>query len=206
MIKVGITGGIGSGKSIVCKIFNELGIPIYEADKRAKTIILEPVVKNEVIKHFGEEAYLEDKLNRDFIAKIIFDDFNKRELLNSIIHPAVSTDYNNWCYNHQQAPYLIKEAALFFETGSYLAMDKMILVTADYQLKIDRIKKRDPFRSEEEILKIMASQLPDEEKIREADFVVLNNENDLLLPQINKIHKKILLLVNQDRDTCHETS
>lgn len=198
MIKVGITGGIGSGKSIVCKIFSELGIPIYEADKRAKAIILEPLVKNEVIKHFGQLAYLDNKLNRDFIANTIFDDFNKRELLNSIIHPAVSADYTNWCFQQQQAPYLIKEAALFFETGSYLAMDKMILVTADHQLKIDRIKKRDPFRSEEEIVRIMYSQLPDEEKIREADYVISNNENDLLLPQINKIHNEILLLVNQD--------
>lgn len=198
MIKVGITGGIGSGKSVVCKIFNQLGIPIYEADKRAKAIIIQTSVKKEVIKHFGKEAYHEEKLNRDYIAEVIFEDFNKRELLNSIIHPAVAKDFKDWCTQNQQAPYLIKEAALFFETGSYLEMDKMILVTADHQLKIDRIKKRDPFRSEEEILKIMASQLPDEEKIRQADYVISNNEHELLLPQVNKIHHEILVLINQN--------
>lgn len=198
MIKVGITGGIGSGKSVVCSIFNEFGIPIYEADKRAKLITTQPNVKKEVINHFGEEAYLEGKLNRDFISKIIFEDFNKRELLNSIIHPAVANDFKTWCIEKQHAPYLLKEAALFFETGSYLEMDVMILVTADHQLKINRIKQRDPFRSEDEILKIMASQLPDEEKIRQADYVISNNEQDLLLPQINKVHQEILTLVNQN--------
>ncbi len=198
MIKIGITGGIGSGKTSVCEIFSHLGIPVYEADKKAKSIIVTPNVKNEVIQHFGNEAYLEGKLNRDYIAKIIFDDFNKRELLNSIIHPAVASDFKTWCYENKQAPYLIKEAALFFETGSYLEMDKMILVTANHQLKIDRIKKRDPFRNEEEISNIMASQLPDEEKIRQADYVISNNENELLLPQVNRIHSEILKLVNQN--------
>ncbi len=198
MIKVGITGGIGSGKTIVCEIFSHLGIPVYEADKKAKSIIITPKVKNEIIQHFGNEAYQADKLNRDYIAKIIFDDFSKRELLNSIIHPAVASDFKTWCSENQQAPYLIKEAALFFETGSYLEMEKMILITADHQLKIDRIKKRDPFRSEEEIHNIMASQLPDEEKIRQADYVISNNENELLLPQINRIQSEILKLVNQN--------
>lgn len=195
-MKVGITGGIGSGKSTICKVFQELGIPVYEADLRAKKIIVKNEVKNQVINLFGNQAYIDDRLNRDYIANIIFNDFEKREALNDIIHPAVAQDFNDWCNQHSEAPYLIKEAALFFETGSNLEMDKMILVTANHEEKIARILKRDPFRTVDEILKIMSSQLPDEEKIRMADFIIKNDNTTLILPQINKIHQELLTLVN----------
>lgn len=192
MIKVGVTGGIGSGKSTVCRVFQEMGVPVYEADVRAKAVIHYPEVQQKVIALLGEEAYKDGKLNRDYVASQVFNDMELRDALNEVIHPAVGNDYKEWLKQHESAPVVIKEAALFFETGSSLAMDVMVLVVADLDERVERILKRDPFRSKEEIMKIIASQLPDDEKLKQTDFVIHNNITDALLPQINEVLKGII--------------
>ena len=192
MVKVGVTGGIGSGKSTVCRVFKEMGVPVYEADIRAKQVIVKEEVKVKVKDLLGEEAYLESGgINRNFIAKNVFSDMEKREALNTIIHPAVAKDYKDWLEEVKNEPIVIKEAALFFEIGSDLEMDHMILVVADLEQRIARVLKRDEFRSREELMNIIATQLPDEEKIKQADFVINNNEGDALLPQINEVFNKL---------------
>ena len=192
MVKIGVTGGIGSGKSTVCRVFKEMGVPVYEADKRAKQVILKEEVKVKVKELLGEEAYLENgNINRDHIAKNVFSDMEKREALNTIIHPAVAKDYKDWLNEVKDEPMVIKEAALFFEIGSELEMDHMILVVADLEQRIARVLKRDAFRSREELMNIIATQLPDEEKIKQAGFVIRNNEEDALLPQINDVFEKL---------------
>lgn len=192
MVKVGVTGGIGSGKSTVCRVFKEMGVPVYEADIRAKQVIVKEEVKVKVKELLGEEAYLESGgINRDFIAKNVFSDMEKREALNTIIHPAVAKDYKDWLEEVANEPIVIKEAALFFEIGSDLEMDHMILVVADLEQRIARVLKRDEFRSREELMNIIATQLPDEEKIKQADYVIKNNEGDALLPQINEVFDKL---------------
>lgn len=192
MVKIGVTGGIGSGKSTVCRVFKEMGVPVYEADIRAKQVILKDDVKVKVKELLGEEAYLENgNINRDHIAKNVFSDMEKREALNTIIHPAVAKDYKDWLEEVKDEPIVIKEAALFFEIGSDLEMDRMVLVVADLEQRIARVLERDEFRSREELMNIIATQLPDEEKIKQADFVINNNEEDALLPQINKVFDKL---------------
>lgn len=192
MIKVGVTGGIGSGKSTVCRVFQELGVPVYEADIRAKSVIVKPEVKEKVVALLGKEAYLDNgRINRDFIAEHVFTDIQKREALNTIVHPAVAKDYSDWLEENKDEPIVIKEAALFFEIGSNLTMDFMILVVADLDQRVERILERDAFRSEEEVMNIIASQLPDEEKIKQSDYIINNNDSDAILPQINEALEKI---------------
>ncbi len=189
-ITVGITGGIGSGKTLVCKLFALLGVPIYNADNRAKELTNSTLI-NPITKAFGSESYENGVLNRGYIAKQVFGNKNQLQLLNSIVHPAVAVDFKNWVSTHKNSEYVLKEAALLVETGSYKQLDKLIVITAPYQLRVERIKKRDAFRSKEEIEKIIESQISDKEKVVLADFVISNNETNLLIPQVLEIDKKI---------------
>ena len=195
-LRIGITGGIGSGKSIICRIFQTLGVPVYDADSRAKWIVNHhPDLRKELIAEFGPEAYdAEGKYNRTYMAKQVFNDGNKVKILNKLIHPRVGQDFLDWTQQNAKAPYLLKEAALMFESGSYLALDKVITVFAPEEVRIQRILKRDPFRSEDQIKAIFGKQLAEKEKIKRADFVVHNDDQQLVIPQVLELHTQFLQL------------
>lgn len=188
MIKLGITGGIGSGKSIVCKIFESLGYPIYNADDRAKWLVEnDSDLKKNIILILGSESYIEDKYNRSFVSKTVFQNPDLLIKLNELIHPKVGNDFDKWASENSNSKIIVKEAALIFESDSYKNLDKIITVIAPIEDRIDNILKRDTFRTKEEILKIINNQLSDKEKIDKSDFVIYNNSNELILPQILNI-------------------
>lgn len=190
---VGITGGIGSGKSTVCQIFQILGVPIYSADDRAKWLMANSAsLKAEIIREFGSESYLPDgSVNRSFLAEKVFSDPEKVKKINALVHPAVGQDFKNWAGN-SKAPYVLKEAALLFESGSAKELDFIINVSSPLKVRVARILMRDPHRSEDQIHHIIDQQLPDEEKNELADFVIKNADNKLLIPQVISIHEKLL--------------
>lgn len=190
-LKIGITGGIGSGKTMVSKIFSVLGIPVYDADTRAKWISnFHPEVKKEIVALFGEQAYVDNKLNNRYIASIVFNDKSKTEQLNAIVHPKVGEDFEDWVKKNAQAPYILKEAALMFESNSYKLLDKVIVVSAPLELRIQRILARDPQRTEAEIRGIMDKQLPEEEKLKRADYIIQNDDDSLIIPQVVELDKQ----------------
>jgi len=194
MLQIGVTGGIGSGKSTVCKIFQSLGIPVYDADSRAKKLMQENARLVEDIKNeFGNDSYLSSgAINRDYLAKVAFGDPEKVKRLNALVHPVVADDYSKWV-SDQTAVYVVKEAALLIESGSYLQLDKLIVVTAPTPLRIDRIKSRDSFRSQQEIEAIIANQLSDEERESKADCIIKNDESELLIEQILSLDEQFRL-------------
>ena len=190
MLQIGVTGGIGSGKTTVCAIFEVLRIPVYYADNAAKYLMEhDQKLVGEVKLMFGDNIYNMGKLDRKAVAKQVF--VNKEMLvrLNAAVHPVVLEDYAKWV-QRQDAPYVIKEAALLFETGSYKQLDKTIAVVADVDLRIQRLLQRD-HTTKEAIEARMANQWPDEKKTAHADFVVENNPTNMLLPQVLDIHKKL---------------
>ncbi len=192
-LKIGITGGIGSGKTIVCKIFETLGIPVYYADDRAKALMVEDKKLISGIKNiFGEEAYSPDgSLNRKHIADIAFHIPLKLKELNSVVHPAVLEDGNRWHDEQVDVPYTVKEAALIFESDSYKHLDKIITVFAPQNVRLERVILRGSNLSRQDIEARMAKQLPEEEKIKRADFIIYNDGNQALIPQVIKIHRLI---------------
>lgn len=193
MIRIGITGGIGSGKSTVCKVFASMGIPVNDADALAKKIIVEdPTLRNKLILHFGAETYLPDgSYNRAYIAEIVFNDREKLNLLNSLVHPQVIAHGNSWANEHKQFPYVVKEAALMFESGSYLHNDFTIVVESPLDIRIERICKRDGV-SESVALKRIEAQWSDEQRREKADLIIQNNNTDSVIAQVFKIHQNIL--------------
>lgn len=195
MIKVGITGGIGSGKTSVCQVFERLGVPVYYADVRAKQLMEEDKELIASIKHLiGENAYDEHgNLNRKLIADTVFSDEEKLLKLNSLVHPAVARDYESWneILQRKNYPYSIKEAALLVETGSYKQLDKLIVVTADLESRISRVIARDK-ASREQVLARINAQIPEEQKAELADFVIRNDAIMELVPQVTKIHFQLL--------------
>jgi dephospho-CoA kinase len=197
MIKVGITGNIGSGKSTIAKLFALLGTPVYNADSRAKAIMVEDTeLKNELVKVFGNETYFADgQLNRTYLSQQVFNNPNQLKILNSIVHPGVFRDFNFWLnqYKAAQIPYILKEAALLIESGSYKELDYLILVQADEEIRLQRSIARDA-ASAEAILARMKNQMPQENKVPFAQFFIQNNYNDLLIPQVLKIHNELILL------------
>ena len=194
--QVGITGGIGSGKSVICKIFTCLGVPVYDADSRAKSIMTtDGILIEQIKKEFGDLAYLPDgSLDREYLSRVIFENQEKRTLLNQMVHPRVAADTDRWLDQNREATYVVREAALLIESGAYLRVDKVLLVTAPEELRIKRVLARDPHRLREEVVKIMATQLPEEEKKKVADVVVYNDETQLLVPQILQLHNQFLKL------------
>ncbi len=196
-LKIGITGGIGVGKSAVSVIFRQLGIPFYDADIRAKWLIMHQPELVEAIKlHFGEEAYLENgELNRRYLAEEVFVNSDKIQLMNSLVHPKVGEDSAQWfAENEGKYAYVLKEAALLYESGGDKGLDKMIVVTAPLEIRIERIKIRDPHRSTAEILGIISKQMPEEEKIQKADFLIQNDGTRLIIPQVLDLHHQLLAL------------
>lgn len=191
MLRVGLTGGIGSGKSLVSRIFGSLGIPVYAADDAARRIQhSDPAVKQGIIGLFGEKAYPASGLDRAYISSIVFRDPSKLEALNAIVHPATIRDAADWL-SRQTAPYAIKEAALIFESGSQRDLDLVIGVTAPPDLRISRTMERDGI-SEEEVRRRMDRQISDVIKMRLCDFVIHNDEKRLLIPQVLAIHEHLL--------------
>ncbi|OBQ56544.1 dephospho-CoA kinase [Tamlana sp. s12] len=191
MKKVGLTGGIGSGKTTVAKMFQELGVPIYIADDEAKKLMNESsVLRQELTQLFGENAYLNDGLNRPYIANIIFNDKTYLQKMNSIVHPRVAEHFKKWVLE-QKSPYVIKEVAILFENGGHKACDLVISVTAPKNIKIERLLERDD-TTVEKIENIMKNQWSDEEKIKLSDFVVFNTVLEETYTQVLKIHEEIL--------------
>lgn len=191
-LKIGITGGIGSGKSYVAKIFKALGVPFYDADKEAKELMnTNQAIKTALTREFGTEVYdAADRLNRSYLATQVFKDKNRLEKLNAIVHPIVIQHGADWATS-QTFPYSLKEAALLFESGSYKKMDYTILVTAPVDIRIERVMQRDMV-SREDVLNRMDKQLPDEEKQNLADFIIVNDGIRPLLPQVLPLHEQFL--------------
>jgi dephospho-CoA kinase len=190
MLKVGITGGIGSGKSIVAKIFSTLGIPFYESDQRAKWLIEHDAVIITGIKELlGEEAYsLEGKYNKGFVSKAVFQNEELLKKLNQIVHPRVRQDFEDWVLV-QNAPFVVKEAAIMSRNAG---LDKIIVVESPKVLRIKRLLKRDAHRDSSEIEKVISNQKTGKEFLEMADFVIDNDENELLIPQILEVYKKLI--------------
>lgn len=194
MIKVGITGGIGSGKSTVCKIFECLGAPIYYADDRAKELMHSSVkLKVEITKLLGEQAYLRNgELNRNFIADEIFKNDALRLKLNQIVHPFVIKDGQKWQKQHANCKYTIKEAALLVQSGSYKYLDKLIVVTAPESLRIQRILKRNPNMTIDDIKRRLSAQMKEDELVKYADWVITNDGTKSIISQVYEIHQSLL--------------
>jgi dephospho-CoA kinase len=195
MIKVGLTGGIGSGKTTVAGIFETLGIPVYNADNAAKRIMNEnEILRKKIIEHFGAESYKNNQLNRPHLALVVFNDAQKLALLNSLVHPLTFEDAENWM-KQQQAPYIIKEAALMFESDAWKYVDKVIGVSAPYELRIQRTMERDHI-SREAIDARINKQMNEEEKMKRCDYILNNDEKTLLIPQVTALHEKLIAAAN----------
>ena len=191
MIIIGLTGGMGSGKSTVGTMFKDLGIPVYNSDERAKKLMnTSKKIKKELIGLFGKEAYSEEELNRPFIAEKVFNDADLLTKLNGIVHPKVRKDFLKWT-KKQNTPYVIQETALLFENKSQELYDKVILVTAPKELRIQRVLKRDK-SSREQINSRINNQLDDDIKIKLADYIIENIDLDITRSKILELHERIL--------------
>ncbi|MEZ2414049.1 dephospho-CoA kinase [Muriicola sp. E247] len=191
MKKVGLTGGMGSGKTTVAKMFKELGIPVYNSDLEARRIMNENTeVRKAVEALFGATAYENDQINRAFIAKKVFGNTALLEELNKVVHPAVRKDFRDWA-DRQSAPYVIQEAAILFESGGHEYFDHMILVTAPKKTRIIRIKQRDQL-SEKDILERMKHQWSEKRKKTLADYVIHNSDLLGTNKKVRKIHEELI--------------
>ena len=195
MVIVGLTGGIGSGKTTISKCFETFGIPVYIADDEAKGLMnRSKVIKRKLLQLFGEFAYKDGELNRPFLASKIFRDKTLLLKMNTIVHPKVASHFKRWL-KKQDAPYVIKEAAIIFENKLESQYDYIITVIADEDLRITRVMKRDD-ASKEKIKAIIKNQLSDAEKIKKSDFVIINNDLDSAKEEVNEIHHQILQVIN----------
>jgi dephospho-CoA kinase len=191
MLKIGITGGIGSGKTTICKVFELQGVPVFYADLQARDLMTTDSLLIENLKQaFGTNIYPSGVLDRSKLASIVFGDKAKLELLNSLVHPAVFSAFDCWV-GRQTAPYIVKEAALLFESGSYKRCDIRVLVKSPHALKMQRIMKRDGV-AEDEVLKRMSRQWQDDDKEKLSDYVVTNDERQLVIPQVLSLHQNFL--------------
>ncbi|MFC6101822.1 dephospho-CoA kinase [Olivibacter domesticus] len=192
---IGVTGGIGSGKTVVCRIFETLGYPVFYADDEAKKVMTEDAGLVKGIKqHFGENAYFNDgSLNRKLLSDIVFHDADKLNVLNSLVHPATIKAYQNWA-EKQQTALIFKEAALLFESNSYKLSDFNILVTAPASIRMQRVIKRDNVTGD--IVKArMDKQMTDEEKEKLTDFIIVNDDKHALIPQVLRLNDHFLSLI-----------
>lgn len=191
MLKIGLTGGIGSGKTTVAQIFEVLSIPVYYADAAARDLMnKDPELKKKIIASFGTDAYKNGELNRSYLGSVVFPDREKLKLLNSLVHPVTIRDSEEWMKN-QKTPYALKEAALIFEAGLEKYLDLVIGVTAPESLRIQRAAERDQVPVEK-VIDRMRQQMDEEEKISRCDFVIENDGTHALLPQVLEIHKTLL--------------
>lgn len=201
MLKIGITGGIGSGKSTVARVFETLGIPVYSADDAAKRLMQDdPELKKQIIELLGESAYENGKLNRAWISAQTFGNPETVQKLNAIVHPVTIRDAAEWMAR-QKTHYTLKEAALIFESGAEKSLDYVIGVSAPEDLRIRRVMERDG-TSREAILKRMQNQLNEDEKMKRCDFVIYNDEIQMIIPQVLALHQQLLQL--SQRPAQHE--
>jgi len=191
-LKVGLTGGIGSGKSLVCSILKILQIPVFEADREAKIVMeSDREVRTALTELLGSRVYMDEGIpDRKWMAEIVFRNKDIIEKVNSIVHPAVRRRFTVW-WKHQQSSYVVQEAAILFESGAYQLMDINILVTAPVEMRIQRVISRDGI-SREQVEARMNNQWPDSEKLVLADFIIRNDESEFLVNQVFEIHKKLL--------------
>ena len=192
-VQIGITGGIGSGKSIVTRIFSGLGVPIYDADSHAKALMTtDGILVESIKKEFGALSYDPDgSLNRTYLAKNVFHDDKALEKLNALVHPRIAIDYQEWLVK-QTARYVIKEAALIYEANTHHLLDKVIVVTAPVEMRIRRVLARDNHRTVEQIKAIVEKQMPEGTKVERADYIIVNDESTLVIPQVLALHQKFL--------------
>jgi len=192
MLKIGITGGIGAGKSTVAGIFKVLGVPVFDADATAKNILnTDPILREQVIAAFGSETYKNGLLDRKYLATLVFNNPNELAKLNALVHPATIKAANKWASGYTNKPYIIKEAALLFEAGTNEGLDYIIGVTAPVELRIARVMARDHV-PREEVLSRMQHQLDDTEKMKRCNIVLDNNEKALLIPQVLALHARFI--------------
>lgn len=190
-LKIGLTGGIGSGKTTVAKVFELLSVPVYYADDASKRLYnTDKDLKQKLKAHFGDDIYNEDEINRNKLASLVFNNPRQLALLNSLVHPPTIKDAEDWM-RQQTAPYIIKEAALIFESGSGAGLDYIIGVYAPQHVRLQRVINRDHL-SREDVLNRMKRQIDEEMKMKLCDFVIANNEQELVLPQIQALHEKFL--------------
>lgn len=189
----GITGGIGTGKSIICKIISILGIPTYDADSAAKRMMHEDQRLIQQIQNtFGDATYIDGKLDKVYLSKIVFNQPEQLQNLNDLVHPAVNIDFTNWVGSYNSIPVVVKEAALLVENGSYQKLDKLIVVDATEEIRIKRILARDQHRTIEDIKKIFSNQLPQSKKVEVADYIIDNNGNSFVTQQVLNIFSKFI--------------
>lgn len=192
-LKIGLTGGIGSGKTTVAKVFELLQVPVYYADAASKRLYkTDPELISKMKEHFGDDIYQHEELDRTKLASIVFNQPDKLALLNSLVHPPTIRDAENWM-KAQTFSYAIKEAALLFESGSVEGLDLVIGVYAPQHIRLKRVMERDN-ASREEVLSRMKRQISEEIKMRLCDFVIINNEQELVIPQVMDLHQKLLQL------------
>lgn len=205
MIKVGLTGGIGSGKTTVAKIFQLLDVPVYNADDEAKRIMNDDEeLKRSIQKQFGEAAYKGDELDRSYLASQVFGDPYQLEKLNALVHPATIRDATKWM-NRQATAYTIKEAALIFESGASEQLDYIIGVYAPASLRIKRTMERSGW-SRDEVVKRMVNQVDDSIKMKLCDFVIFNDEQQLIIPQVMALHEKLLGIAGKSQLEQHQAN
>lgn len=191
MLKVGLTGGIGSGKSTVAQLLEVLGVPVYYADDRAKQIMNTKIeVVAQIKQLLGEEAYQNKVVNRTFVAQMVFNDKVLLQKLNQIVHPAVKNDFEQWCRLNSNSKIVVQEAAILFENGGFKKFDKMILVTAPVETRINRVMLRDQV-SKDKVMERMNNQWADEQKIELADKIIVNDDKQSVIEQTIKLIKEL---------------
>jgi dephospho-CoA kinase len=190
-LQVGVTGGIGSGKSLICRIFSVLGAPVYDADSHAKELMTtDGILISQIKKEFGELSFLDDgSLNRSHLSKQVFSDSQKLEKLNKLVHPRVAINYETWVKQNHEADYVVKEAALLIEAKSYLSLDMLIVVSAPERIRVKRVLERDKHRTEKQVHEVISNQMSEEQKIKLADHVIVNDESELVITQVLKLHR-----------------
>ena len=193
MLKVGITGGMGSGKSTVCNILKNLGVPIFTSDDVGKYLLdNDDYLKDEIKRTFDSDMYTSTgRLDRERMAKLVFNNPDELQRINAIVHPRVKAEFDGWCKKNEKKPYVVKEAAILFETGKHKEMDKMVTVFCPKEERINRIIKRDE-ATKEDIEKRMMHQYSDAERNALADFIIINDGKEDLLPQVMELHELLL--------------
>ena len=200
MLKIGLTGNIGSGKTMIAGIFSTLGIPVYHADEESKKFLDDPLVKNEILKQFGYGILTNNQeINRRSLATIVFTDPIALQILNSILHPRVMVDFRNWALLHESTPYVIQEAAIIFESSVAGEFDFIINTSCPKEMAIDRVIKRDKIDGHS-VQRRMQFQLDDAEKSRLSDFVIRNDGTELVIPQVLAIHRRLSEIGTQSHD------
>ena len=197
LLRVGITGGIGSGKSTIARIFSTFNIPVYDADSHAKKLMTtDKILVGEITREFGTLSYQSDgALDRKFLAEVVFNDPGKLSRLNSLVHPRVDLDFEQWVSRQASAPYILKEAALLFNSGASKKLNKIIVVAAPTEVRIERIRRRDG-RTDDQIKKIINQQMDQQEMEHRADYIIRNDGSELVIPQVLRIHQTLINLAS----------